>query len=78
MDRGEGVYERVERPYVRFIDWQQQRHAPGLLLGAPQAYRFIAGAGARQQMWAVSEFSLLRRLSIVTLLAFATKRRPLL
>jgi len=32
MDRGEGVYERVERPYVRFIDWQQQTRRTPLLL----------------------------------------------
>ena len=31
------VYERVERPSVYPIDWQQQRRVAGLLLGAPQA-----------------------------------------
>ena len=31
------VYERVERPSVCPIDWQQQWRAAGLLLGAPQA-----------------------------------------
>jgi len=31
-----GGYERVERPSVCPIDWQQQRRAVGLLLGAPR------------------------------------------
>ena len=37
------VYERVERPSVYPIDWQQQRRVAGLLLGARRQVISIYG-----------------------------------